>query len=64
MKKSLGAKAMSFRKKETNIEEEESAKYIGIILSGAAQIVRVDFLGNRIFLRFLTVVRNSQIILK
>ncbi|MCI7179079.1 MAG: Crp/Fnr family transcriptional regulator [Schaedlerella sp.] len=43
----LGAKVKSFRKKETIIAEGEPAKYIGIILSGAAQIVRVDYFGNR-----------------
>lgn len=43
----LGAKVMSFNKKETVISEGNPAKYIGIVLSGTVQIVRLDYLGNR-----------------
>lgn len=43
----LGARLVPFHKKETIIAEGEPAKYIGIVLTGAAQIIRVDFFGNR-----------------
>lgn len=43
----LGARVVQFRKKETIIAEGQPAKYIGIILTGSAQIVRVDYFGNR-----------------
>lgn len=43
----LDAKVYSFEKKEVIIEEGEKARYIGILLSGSAQIVRNDYFGNR-----------------
>ena len=43
----LGARVVAFDKKYTIIPEGRPAKYIGIMLSGSAQIVRVDFYGNR-----------------
>ncbi len=43
----LGAKRESFDKKYTIFAEGNPAKYIGILLSGSAQIVRHDYDGNR-----------------
>ena len=43
----LGAKVETFDKKYTIIAEGNPAKYIGIVLSGSAQIVRIDYFGNR-----------------
>lgn len=43
----LGASCKAFRKKETILAEGDPARYIGILLSGAAQIVRIDYMGNR-----------------
>lgn len=43
----LGARVMEFDKKYTIIAEGGAAKYIGIVLSGTVQVVRVDYLGNR-----------------
>ena len=43
----LGAKVESFDKKYTILAEGTPAKYIGILLSGSAQIVQVDYYGNR-----------------
>lgn len=43
----LDAKIIGFNKKETILAEGEPAKYIGIVLSGNAQIVQVDYFGNR-----------------
>ncbi len=43
----LGARVVSFDKKYTIIQEGKPAKYIGIMLSGTAQIARVDYCGNR-----------------
>jgi len=43
----LGAKVIFFDKKYTILPEGYPAKHIGILLSGAAQIIRVDFYGNR-----------------
>lgn len=43
----LGAKVISYEKNETIIREGDAAKYVGIVLSGTAQIVRVDYYGNR-----------------
>ncbi len=43
----LGAQMMAFDKKYTIFMEGKPAKYIGIILSGSAQIIRTDFYGNR-----------------
>ncbi len=43
----LGAKVMTFDKKYTILGEGQPARYIGIILSGTAQIIQVDYYGNR-----------------
>ena len=43
----LGAKVVSFDKKYTIFSEGSPAKYIGIMLSGSAQIFQVDYFGNR-----------------
>lgn len=43
----LDAKVMSFEKKYTIFTEGSKAKYLGIVLSGSAQIVQVDYYGNR-----------------
>lgn len=43
----LDAKIKSFDKKLTIFAEGISVKYIGIVLSGSAQIVQMDFYGNR-----------------
>lgn len=43
----FGAKVESFDKKYTIFAEGKPAKYIGIMLSGSAQIVRMDYYGNR-----------------
>lgn len=43
----LGAKVVSMEKEETIFQEGTPAKYIGIVLSGAVQMVQDDFYGNR-----------------
>ncbi len=43
----LGAKVESFDKKYTIIAEGMPAKYIGIMLSGTAQVILLDYNGNR-----------------
>lgn len=43
----LRAKVESFDKKYTIFAEGTQAKYIGIVLSGSAQVVQVDYYGNR-----------------
>lgn len=43
----LGARVAYFDKKYTILAEGRSAKYIGILLSGSAQLSRVDYYGNR-----------------
>ncbi len=43
----LQAKVFSFSKKQDILSEGSQAKYVGIILSGTAQIVQVDYYGNR-----------------
>ena len=43
----LGAEIRSFSKNQSIISEGEKADRIGLLLSGTAQIVRVDFYGNR-----------------
>ena len=50
----LGAKVEAFDKKYTILAEGNPAKYIGILLSGSAQIVRVDYYGNRSILSEIT----------
>lgn len=43
----LGASVKSYNKKETILEEGNPAKYIGIVLSGSAQMIQLDYYGNR-----------------
>lgn len=43
----LDARVVSYKKKETILAEGEPARSIGIMLSGSAQIMRVDYFGNR-----------------
>lgn len=43
----LGATVKTYDKKETVISEGESAKHVGIVLSGTVQIVQIDYFGNR-----------------
>lgn len=43
----LGAKIIAFDKKYTIFADGHPAKSIGILLSGAAQITKVDYYGNR-----------------
>lgn len=43
----LGARVISFDKKYTIFSEGTPAKYIGIVLSGSAQMSQIDFYGNR-----------------
>ena len=43
----LGARVEAFDKKYTVIAEGNPAKYIGVVLSGSAQIIRIDYYGNR-----------------
>ena len=43
----LGAKVIEFDKKYTILSEGSRAKYIGIVLSGSAQVIQIDYYGNR-----------------
>lgn len=43
----LGAKVMSFEKKYTIFTEGSRARFLGIVLSGSAQIIQIDYYGNR-----------------
>lgn len=47
MLKCLGAEVQSYSKNQNIFTEGETASHMGIMLSGTAQIVRVDFYGNR-----------------
>lgn len=50
----LGARVEQFDKKYTIFAEGHPAKYIGILLSGAAQVIRIDYYGNRSILTEIT----------
>lgn len=54
----LDAKVESFDKKYTILAEGNPAKFIGIILSGSAQIIRIDYYGNR---SILSEIRPSEV---
>ncbi len=54
----LGARIASFEKKYTVFAEGSSSRYIGILLSGSAQVSRVDYYGNR---SILTEIRASEV---
>lgn len=43
----LGARVRNYKKGEVILAEGEPAKYIGIVLSGSARIIRIDYYGNR-----------------
>ncbi len=43
----LGAKLYIYRKNQTILKEGDAANQIGIVLKGKAQIVRIDYYGNR-----------------
>lgn len=43
----LGARVSVFHKNQVIFQEGDPAKYVGIVLSGAAQIIREDYYGNR-----------------
>ncbi len=47
----LGAKIEHFDKKQTIFWEGSPARYLGIMLSGSAQIIHLDYFGNRSILR-------------
>ena len=50
----LGARVENFDKKYTIFPEGMRAKYIGIVLTGTAQIIQVDYYGNRSILSEVT----------
>ena len=54
----LGARVEHFDKKYTVFAEGSPARYIGIMLSGSAQVTQVDYYGNR---SLLTNVRASDV---
>lgn len=54
----LGARVESFDKKYTIFAEGSAARYIGILLSGSAQVVQMDYYGNR---SILSEVRVSEL---
>lgn len=43
----LGARIVAFEKKQTIVSEGDPAKYVGVLLSGRAKIVHIDYMGNR-----------------
>jgi len=43
----LGARVETFGKKETIIADGKPAEFIGIVLSGSVQVIRIDYYGNR-----------------
>lgn len=47
MLKCLDAKVISFDKKYTIFQDGKPAKYLGIVLSGSAQLIQIDYYGNR-----------------
>jgi len=54
----LGAKLVEFDRKFTIFAEGHPAKHIGIMLSGRAQVMRIDYFGNR---SIVSEVRSSEI---
>ena len=50
----LGSKVVQFDKKYTIFAEGSPARYIGILLSGSAQVVQIDYYGNRSILTELS----------
>ena len=53
----LGAKVIAFDKKYTIFAEGAPARHIGVLLSGSAQILQIDYYGNR---SILSEVRPSE----
>lgn len=47
MMKCLDGKIYNYSKDETIISEGDEAKYVGIVLSGSVQIIRMDYYGNK-----------------
>jgi len=43
----LGARISDYQKNQIIFQEGDPAKYVGIVLSGAAQIIQEDYYGNR-----------------
>lgn len=43
----LGGNVVHFAKRETILSEGEPVRYMGIVLSGSAQVIQVDYFGNR-----------------
>ena len=56
----LNAKISEYKKGETIIAEGTKARYIGIVLKGSAQIMQVDYYGNK---SILSSAKPSQILL-
>jgi len=54
----LESEIKSYAKNQYILSEGETASYIGILLSGAVQIIRVDFYGNR---SIISEIRPSEI---
>jgi len=54
----LGAKISDYHKNQIIFQEGDPAKYVGIVLSGAAQIIQEDYYGNR---SILTRVEPSEL---
>lgn len=54
----LNAKITSYKKGETIIAEGTEARYIGIVLSGSAQIMQIDYYGNK---SILSTAKPSQL---
>lgn len=50
----LGARVASFEKKYTVFAEGTPARYVGVLLSGAARTERVDYYGNRNLIGYIT----------
>ena len=60
----LDARVASFDKKYTILAEGKPAKFIGIILSGSAQIIQVDYYGNRSLLSNVAVGKIYPLLLQ
>ncbi len=57
----LGAKLEFFDRKHTIFREGMPAKHMGVILSGAAQMIEMDYYGNR---SILSVIKPSEVVLE
>ena len=54
----LGARIEFFDKKQTVMAEGTTSKYIGIVLSGSAQVIQIDYFGNR---SIISVIEPSEV---